>query len=219
MPVDHRLAKDGLMYQREVYSKSMLTRILRDFLDNLALKAIKDSKTVLDIGCGEGLLLEKIIAAKKEASVYGIDLNPENVEICLAHSLPAILADAKKLPFADRTFDTCIMTEVIEHLEQGQPQDVIREIARVLKEGGQLFLMFPNDRNYKISRLLTFKFKKAFYDAGHTRQWEPEDAADLLQQMSFFIHRSLSVPINVWQFSLNHIIIGIKNASRRRRND
>ena len=65
MPVDHRLAKDDVRYQREFYSRSALTRVFRDFLDNLALEAIRDSKSILDIGCGEGLLLEKIIATKK----------------------------------------------------------------------------------------------------------------------------------------------------------
>ena len=147
---------------------------------------------------------------KKDALAYGVDLSRENVQICLAHNLPAILADAKRLPFADGMFDACIMTEVIEHLEEGVPQEVIREIARVLKTNGQLFIMFPNDRNYKVARLLTFKLREAFYSAGHRRQWGPKDIIDLLQETSFSIYKSFSVPIKSWHFSLNHIVIGIK---------
>lgn len=210
MPVDYRLKKDEIVYQRELYSKSLITRTFRDFLDRLALEALKNSEKILDVGCGEGLLLEKIVRIKKNVLVCGIDLSPENIEICLAHNLPAILADAKRLPFADGAFDTCIMTEVIQYLEEAKPQEVIREIARVLKTNGQLFIMFPNDRNYKVARLLTFKLKEAFYNDGHLRQWGPKDIIDLLQETSFSIYKNFSVPIKGWYFSLNHIVIGIK---------
>ena len=97
MPVDHRLKKDEIVYQRDLYSKSFITKTFRDFLDQKALKILKDSKSILEVGCGEGLLLEKIVRIKKDALVCGVDLSPENVDICLSHDLPAILANGKSI--------------------------------------------------------------------------------------------------------------------------
>lgn len=52
-----------------------------------------------------------------------------------------VLASADDLPFADGSFDCVICTEVLEHCPR--PQDVMLEIARVLKSGGRLFLTTP----------------------------------------------------------------------------
>jgi len=208
MPVGNNL--NQTIYQREIHNKSRISRAFRNFLCRLALGAIEDAKKILDIGCGEGLLLEQIIAHQRDSLVCGIDLNLENARICLSHRLPVILADAGKLPFADGVFDVCMMTEVIEHLEEGKPQDAIREITRILKRGGKLFLMFPNDKNYKVARMLTLKLKEAFYNPGHIKQWTPRDAVSLLQENLFFVSKSFSVPINIWPLSLHHILIGIR---------
>lgn len=210
MPVDHRISGDKILYQRDIYAKSALTRRFRDYLDSIALGALKGRPCVLDIGCGEGILLEKIGQFCSDVSAQGIDLCRENIEICRSHKLSAFLADACKLPFADGVFDACVMTEVIEHLEDGQAQCVIGEAYRVLSKGGIIIVMFPKDRNYRIARLLTCKFREAFYDMGHERQWTPEAAERCIRGASFTIKRSFSVPVNFWPLALNHIVIGIK---------
>lgn len=211
MPVGNNL--EEVIYQRELHSRSRISRGFRNFLCRLALEALDGAKKILDAGCGEGLLLEKIAAEKKGGLACGVDLNAENVKICLLHNLTAVLADAGRLPFADGVFDGCVMTEVIEHLEEGRPRAVVGEIARVLRPGGRLFLMFPNDRNYKIARILALKFKEAFYDAGHIRQWAPKEALALLRESSFVPDKSFSVPVDIWPFSLHHIVIATKGAA------
>ena len=51
---------------------------------------------------------------------------------------PTILASGYNLPFEDKTFDTIVSTEVLEHLEK--PQSFVNEIYRVLKPDGTFFL-------------------------------------------------------------------------------
>jgi SAM-dependent methyltransferase len=52
-----------------------------------------------------------------------------------------IVSDVAHLPFSDKYFDACVCTEVLEHVPK--PIDVVHEIARVLREGGQLLLTAP----------------------------------------------------------------------------
>lgn len=86
--------------------------------------------TLLDIGCGDGLLLslvkEKGIAAK------GLDLSEKGVEKALAEGLDATVFDATdQTPFPDNTFDIVVMLDVLEHLYT--PEELLKEAMRVSK--------------------------------------------------------------------------------------
>ncbi|MFQ5854624.1 MAG: class I SAM-dependent methyltransferase [Anaerolineae bacterium] len=52
--------------------------------------------------------------------------------------------DARTLPFANNTFDVVLLLDVIEHIPLGQQEAIIREIARVLRQGGCLLASIPN---------------------------------------------------------------------------
>ena len=52
------------------------------------------------------------------------------------------MADAARLPFAEATFDAAILMHVFAHL--AQPQESLREVARVLRPGGRLGILTPN---------------------------------------------------------------------------
>jgi arsenite methyltransferase len=113
----------------------------------------RGDEQVLDVGCGHGLML--LAAAKHLTSgrAIGIDIwsqadqaenNPESTlaNARLEHVADRVdiqNADARSLPFPDNSFDVVVSSFVIHN--QNQPADrekVIREIARVLKPGGQL---------------------------------------------------------------------------------
>ena len=101
-------------------------------------------KRVLDIGCGLG---GKTVAyAEANARVTGVDLSPENIAKCpafaRARGAPAdfVAGDAGRLPFAGGSFDTVIANDSLEHF--ADPEGALRELARVLRPGGSLFLFF-----------------------------------------------------------------------------
>jgi SAM-dependent methyltransferase len=97
-----------------------------------------------DIGCGPGVFTRYLSAHSSEVHAMDIDAAtlcrvrarnraPRNLDFSVA------LAD--RLPFADRSFDTILLLEVLEHLEDDAAG--IREIGRVLDSGGKLVLSVP----------------------------------------------------------------------------
>jgi len=96
---------------------------------------------LLDIGCGEGVLLEN--AQRLGFNVTGVDFSGQAVEMCHKKNLQAICLDieGQELPFNEE-FDIVVAAEIIEHLF-----DYYRFLASVnncLKEKGLLFLTTPN---------------------------------------------------------------------------
>lgn len=96
------------------------------------------SLKILDIGCGEGVLLN-LIFKKTAASVIGVD--PETQPASKDQPIKIIKATAYKLPFKNNSFDIVISTEVIEHLKI--PTKMLSEIKRVLKPKGKAIITTP----------------------------------------------------------------------------
>lgn len=91
---------------------------------------------VLDVGCGHRPYRSPLLSPPSRASSYiGLDL-PENL-----YGSPDLEWDGRKIPLADAAVDSVLLTEVLEHCPQ--PDEVLKEIARVLKPGGFLFLTVP----------------------------------------------------------------------------
>lgn len=119
------------------------------------LKEIGEKKTVLDIGCGAGLLTNALAA--KGHIVHGIDLSPSSLEIAKHHdktkTVSYQVANANALPYPDQMFDVLCAMDVLEHVED--PLPLISEASRVLKPGGSFFFHTFN-RNF-LSYLLIIK--------------------------------------------------------------
>jgi SAM-dependent methyltransferase len=128
----------------------------------------------------------------------------ENLSICRAHHLNVIGGDLYRLPLQNETIDCVLFLEVIEHLFN--PEIAMIELHRILKSGGKLVMVFPNDAAFKVARLLTFRFKEAFYDPGHVRQWTPADAKKLLNSYGFKVIEQKNIPFIIWRLSLHHVI-------------
>ena len=87
---------------------------------------------ICDLGCGDGNLSKDIV--KKVKEVHGVDISPTRVKRAQKKGIKAICSDACFTPFESDFFDKVICTEVIEHIME--PKKLIREINRILKEGG-----------------------------------------------------------------------------------
>jgi len=113
-----------------------------------ANKILGKETRILEIGCGEGNLLKNIheeIGINKD-KLYGIEQSEKAVLRLKDHGFKNIkCTDAKNIPFKDKFFDIVIMAEVIEHLRD--PDAVLAEIRRILKNNGIIILSFPNYLN------------------------------------------------------------------------
>lgn len=212
MPVTNHDEAERPLYQREQYAKSALARFYWNYRDNVALSFIEQGsrRKIVDIGCGEGITLEKMTKRFSDCDVLGIDGLAENIGICTKHGLNAIMGDAYRLDLSNDSVDAVTFMEVIEHLEN--PEKAIAEIYRVLKPGGRLVLMFPNDSFFLIARLAVFKFKEAAYDPGHLKQWTPGEAKEFLTVNGFKVRMARSLPFYFWSISLHGVIGAVKPA-------
>lgn len=111
--------------------------------------------SLLDIGCGAGLLTNAVQKAGYLAT--GIDLSENSLKIAAqfdaTKKVRYLKADAYQLPFADESFDAVSAMDVLEHVEK--PHLLIAEASRVLKKGGTFFFHTFN-RNF-ISYLVIIK--------------------------------------------------------------
>ncbi|MFJ4641744.1 class I SAM-dependent methyltransferase [Streptomyces hygroscopicus] len=100
---------------------------------------VAGSMRVLDLGCGDGLLLE-LLARRPGRQLAGVDLSSHS--LALARRRPA-LSEAKleegraqELPFADDSFDACVSHMAL--MLMSEIEQVAAEVARVLSPGGVL---------------------------------------------------------------------------------
>jgi ubiquinone/menaquinone biosynthesis C-methylase UbiE len=134
---------DALVTRFEARGKhAAFADMLTEYLDAMQ---IAPSASVLDLGCGTGLVARAIARhASFTGSVAGIDLSPHLVaaatRLADADGVSARVTfqsgDALKLPFADASFDAVVAHTLISHVSA--PLAVLKEAARVLKAGGTL---------------------------------------------------------------------------------
>lgn len=119
-----------------------------------------DSLDLLEIGCGAGAVLHVIGSAKPQAALYGIDIEPKQIERAKQHlsSLPnrkdLRVGDAAALPWDDNRFDCVFFMWMLEHLRDQQP--VLAEALRVLRPGGRVvitetdynFVTYPENADF-----------------------------------------------------------------------
>jgi SAM-dependent methyltransferase len=202
--------------QRSQYEKGGPGKWLREFRDQRIFSLLrKDCHRVVDLGCGEGITLERLTKEFPDKKCLGVDLSTFNIETCRSYKLPVACGDIYHLGLKTASMDCCLLLDVIEHLKE--PEAVLEEILRVLRPGGTLILVFPNDRMFFLSRLLFLKLKEAFYDAGHIRQWQPKKMRELLQKKGFRVGHFSSLPFLFWPVSLYHLIEAHKEPTKSRR--
>lgn len=207
MPVDVGLDKDGMIYQREQYAKGGIGVRYWDYRDEITFRYVR-GMDIIDVGCGEGITLEKLVKQFPGASVCGVDAEQENIDICGSHNLPVVAGSVYELPFPDNSVDCILFSEVIEHLEH--PELALREFHRVVRPGGRVIIIFPNDAMFKVTRIMTGMIKEAFYDAGHVMQWTPEKIKKSLTAAGFTPISATSLPFVWWPLCLHHVAVAEK---------
>ena len=95
----------------------------------------------VDIGCGLGAF------ARTRPNTHACDINPVNVDELKSQGVPAGLIVDDKLPYENSKFDSVLLDNVIEHIEQ--PDKILREINRILKLNGYLVVGVPGELGFK----------------------------------------------------------------------
>ena len=117
-----------------------------DELDSAAmyLRAPNPGAKVLDVGCGSGVVLERMQSLGWD--VDGVEVDPGGVAAARARGVrvqQGLLTDAK---FPDNHFDAVHSAHVIEHVYD--PVALLKECFRILKPGGKLVILTPNTASF-----------------------------------------------------------------------
>ncbi|MGH2957228.1 MAG: class I SAM-dependent methyltransferase [Solirubrobacterales bacterium] len=109
--------------------------------------APKEGQRVLDLGCGTGTLALMVKRAEPGAEVVGLDADPEILKLAGSKAKDAgieIKLDrclSTELPYEDGSFDLVLSTLFFHHLTGADKRSTAREVARVLKPGGELLVV------------------------------------------------------------------------------
>lgn len=140
--------------------------LLKTFLSNLSgLKKL----SVLDFGCGKGNNLA--ILSKLFAIVVAIDVSQKAIDAAKRNhksfkKISYLKYDGGRLPFSEAQFDFVIACEVLEHV--ANLESTFRELNRVLKPGGYIFISVPNYWNIRgvTKGILDFLMGEGAWDPG-----------------------------------------------------
>ena len=98
-------------------------------------------QSALDLGCGTGEMLKLILQKDPHKELCGIDLSEEMLAVAkskLSEQVKLLLGDSEALPFPDNAFDVVYCNDSFHHYPA--PQNVLREVNRVLKPGGTFLI-------------------------------------------------------------------------------
>lgn len=116
-------------------------RLWRGVAD-ISWMGIRPGDRVLDLGCGNGKTSEALVTAGAE--VTGVDFSPSAIDSCagwLGGRASFEVADVRRLPFGDGTFDAVVSVHVLEHVPASDVNRASEEIMRVLRKGGRLYFV------------------------------------------------------------------------------
>ena len=141
--------------------------------------ALSAGNSVLDVGCGKGFMLHDMAQLIPGITVKGVDISEYAIGNTIEDMRPHVqVADAKSLPFPDKSFDLVIAINTIHNLERKECAQALREIERVSR--GKSYITVDAYRteeekarmfawNLTAQTILSVKQWKAFFKkAGYT---------------------------------------------------
>lgn len=153
---------------------------------------------ILDLGCGDGVYCS---SAPAGATVFGVDVTLtalRRMQLRQMKELIPVAASGFALPFRDETFDTVLSVFVVEHLDGGADERMLREVRRVVKRDGQVIVTTDTpfyDRHLVrwTNRLFGRKAKAQDWHArtGHVNLLTMQQARTLVGKSGFAITREV----------------------------
>jgi 2-polyprenyl-3-methyl-5-hydroxy-6-metoxy-1,4-benzoquinol methylase len=184
--VDDSGVVTGNTYDKYGSSNPVVKRLMANFESTLAeLFAMSDPKSLLDVGCGEGVLIHEWAQQIAPARVVGLDLEEASIqagwEQRQADNLEYKIMDVsqKGLPFADDEFDVATAIEVLEHVPD--PAQTVAEMARVASRW--LLVSVPREPLWRGLNVARGAYLKDLGNTpGHVNHWSKKSFVKLLSQ-------------------------------------
>lgn len=178
--------KESTFYNKQTQDESHLRDILK-FIE------ITPKMKVLDLGCGSGYLTFPIAKENPETSILGLDIVTETLKHNVIdakkqsfYNLEFKSYDGSIFPFDDETFDLVITRYALHHFPDIRQS--MKEVARVLKPKGRLFISDPRPNECDITRFVDdyMQLKKD----GHIKFYSKDEWIDICGKCGFSVIQS-----------------------------
>jgi SAM-dependent methyltransferase len=150
-------------------------------------------RDILEVGCGEGMMFDETGVAPVQ-----MDVSITRVKRAVGKGRLLLCADGYHLPFADESFRAVLLVAVLEHTSE--PWRLVAEARRVLKPGGTVVIVVPNDWTMSAGRLMLGKFPIRYPD--HLTITTPARMHRWLAN-GFRMHESFMLPFRWAPFAMN----------------
>lgn len=160
-----------------------MTRYVENF--NLAALEADPDREIVDIGCGDGTFARNLVEAGYrvkgvEPAKYLRDQFEAWANQAPAGQAKVVDGTAEKLPFADDSINTAVITEVLEHVDD--PAVCLREIHRAMKPGGVVCASVPTSQTERIFWKIHPEYKK---NSTHLRIFKKQQLRQLIEDAGF----------------------------------
>jgi len=131
---------------------------------------IKKGDKILDVGCGKGFLLYGFMTAVKGIEVRGIDISEYAISNAKEEVKPYLeVGDAKKLPYADNSFDLVVSINTLHNLYVYDLFSAIKEIERVSRKHKYIVVESYRNEKEKVNMMCWVLTGECFF---HVSEWE-----------------------------------------------
>ena len=183
-------------------SKVMLSQKVSDIIVKDTYKIFKKhildnfkEVCVLEVGCGSGIFTDYLIKENIIKKLICTDISSEAIKICKKKGLHALVADAEKLPFKDKSFDIVCGFEILHHLNN--PKKAIKEACRISKN--IVFFNEPNKWNPLRCFMENFYYEKIHHETSYS----------ILQYKKWFKNENFSLKIIPYNFLIPYSSNGL----------
>jgi len=168
-----------------------------EMIDDLLLEQVDDGSRVIDLGCGDGRLLDRL-RSERGCRVLGVELGEAEVTAVIGRGLSVIRADLDQglgdIP--DDSFDTAVLSQTLQQVQR--PTTVLREMLRVARRA---LVVVPNFGHWRI-RLKVIQQGRApvtdslpyeWYDTPNLHVCSMHDIRDLVDQLGMKVVREIPI--------------------------
>lgn len=204
----------GVNLLRSQYFSFHSGRYILDYISHYV--KLDGLKSILDFGCGPGYLLEQLVKMMVSGKCYGLDFSKASIgEINKKlRNVPnfggAIYIDKLPSSFENNSMDMVISVEVIEHLDDMQLLDMLKEIYRVLKPNGYVVITTPNKEDLGANRTVCPECGCIFHRWQHVRSWNISMLKEIMTKHGFKVFHANETHFNLSFKVLRSILDRIK---------
>lgn len=168
-----------------------------------AVSLIQGTPQVLDLGCGQGHITEKMRQALNWAEFTGLDYSVSAIEYAHQHfpQIDFAVGDAYHSPYANEFFDVVVCNNLWEHVPD--PLFLLSRIKRILKPTGYLVVSTPS--RYRVDNLVRILGGKpvVFMSQHHVTEYTVGQVVEQLVYGGFLVRRILSRPMSAGSIKAN----------------